>query len=82
MTGTGQASWERHAKNYDRSMVLLGGPMRRMLELTRDAVAGVDTVLEVGAGTGLYRLLRRHGVQLEGSLDQGREGMSGPQGCG
>jgi phosphatidylethanolamine/phosphatidyl-N-methylethanolamine N-methyltransferase len=45
--------WDRHAKNYDRSMALLGGPMPRMLALVADAVQGADTVLEVAAGTGL-----------------------------
>ena len=45
--------WDRHAKNYDRSMAILGRPMPRMLELVADAVQGADTVLEVAAGTGL-----------------------------
>jgi phosphatidylethanolamine/phosphatidyl-N-methylethanolamine N-methyltransferase len=45
--------WERHAKNYDRSMTLLGRPLPRMLELTAEAVRGAARVLEVAAGTGL-----------------------------
>jgi phosphatidylethanolamine/phosphatidyl-N-methylethanolamine N-methyltransferase len=52
-TDTGRAYWERHARNYDRSMLVLGRPMVRMLELVADAVSGADTVLEVAAGTGL-----------------------------
>lgn len=45
--------WERHARNYDRSMVLLGGPMKRTVELCAESVRGCDRVLEVAAGTGL-----------------------------
>lgn len=48
-----QGYWERIARNYDRSMLLLGRPMPRMLELTAKAVAGSNAVLEVAAGTGL-----------------------------
>lgn len=47
-----RAYWDRHAKSYDRSMVLLGGPIPRMTELAADAVQGAE-VLEVAAGTGL-----------------------------
>jgi phosphatidylethanolamine/phosphatidyl-N-methylethanolamine N-methyltransferase len=45
--------WNRHARNYDRSMALLGKPLPRMLELVAEAVRGKDRVLEVAAGTGL-----------------------------
>jgi phosphatidylethanolamine/phosphatidyl-N-methylethanolamine N-methyltransferase len=45
--------WDRHAKHYDRSMVLLGGPIPRMAALAADAVRGSRRVLEVAAGTGL-----------------------------
>jgi phosphatidylethanolamine/phosphatidyl-N-methylethanolamine N-methyltransferase len=45
--------WNRYASRYDLSMLLLGKPMPRMLELTRESVRGLDRVLEVGAGTGL-----------------------------
>ena len=45
--------WERHAKNYDRSMAVLGRPLTRMIELAADAVCGASKVLEVAAGTGL-----------------------------
>lgn len=45
--------WDRHAKNYDRSMILLGGPIPRMLELIGAAAQGSQRVLEVAAGTGL-----------------------------
>jgi hypothetical protein len=27
MSDDGRTYWERHAKNYDRSMALLGGPL-------------------------------------------------------
>jgi ubiquinone/menaquinone biosynthesis C-methylase UbiE len=45
--------WDRHAKNYDRSMAILGGPMPRMRDLVAEAVQGADAVLEVAAGTGI-----------------------------
>lgn len=45
--------WDRHARNYDRSMRLLGGPLPRMIALTAAAVRGSPRVLEVAAGTGL-----------------------------
>ncbi|MFT3912876.1 MAG: class I SAM-dependent methyltransferase [Anaeromyxobacteraceae bacterium] len=49
----GRGYWERNATRYDRSMVLLGGPMPRTLELVAEAVRGAGEVLEVAAGTGL-----------------------------
>ncbi len=45
--------WDRHAKNYDRSMALLGRPIPRMVELAGQATRGLGRVLEVAAGTGL-----------------------------
>lgn len=45
--------WEKHAKNYDRSMLLLGKPIAPMLALVSQAVAGRERVLELAAGTGL-----------------------------
>jgi ubiquinone/menaquinone biosynthesis C-methylase UbiE len=51
--GTGRDYWDRHAKNYDRSMAILGGPIPRMVALAADAVRGSARVLEVAAGTGL-----------------------------
>lgn len=45
--------WDRHASNYDRSMLFFGGPVPRMVELTAGAVRGAARVLEVAAGTGL-----------------------------
>ncbi len=45
--------WNRHARNYDRSMKLIGKPLPRMLSLTREALAGAGEVLEVAAGSGL-----------------------------
>jgi ubiquinone/menaquinone biosynthesis C-methylase UbiE len=50
---TGQAYWNRHARNYDRSMLLLGRPIPRMIELTQAELKGAGDVLEVAAGTGL-----------------------------
>lgn len=49
----GRSYWEQHARNYDRSLKVLGQPLPRMLELTTNAVAGARRVLEVAAGTGL-----------------------------
>lgn len=48
-----RAYWERHARNYDLSMRLLGRPFPTMLALTAAEVAGSGDVLEVAAGTGL-----------------------------
>jgi ubiquinone/menaquinone biosynthesis C-methylase UbiE len=45
--------WDKHAKNYDRSMLLLGRPIPRMIELVGEATRGMGRVLEVAAGTGL-----------------------------
>jgi phosphatidylethanolamine/phosphatidyl-N-methylethanolamine N-methyltransferase len=52
----GQSYWNRHARNYDRSMLLLGRPIPRMLELTESELKGAGDVLEVAAGTGLVTL--------------------------
>lgn len=53
--------WDRHAKNYDRSMVLLGGPIPRMVELAAEAVHGAARVLEVAAGK-LEERVRERGL--------------------
>ena len=53
MSDSSQRYWERNAARYDRSMLLLGGPMPRTLELVGEAVRGTREVLEVAAGTGL-----------------------------
>ena len=53
MTDMNSDYWDKHAKNYDYSMALLGGPMPRMIELVGEAVRGATRVLEVAAGTGL-----------------------------
>lgn len=53
MTDEGRKYWDTHAKNYDRSMALLGRPIPRMVELAGEGVRGVARVLEVAAGTGL-----------------------------
>lgn len=55
--------WDRHAKHYDRSMVLLGGPIPRMAALAADAVLGSRRVLEVAAGTGLVTTSLAHATQ-------------------
>ncbi len=49
----GRDYWDRHAKNYDRSMAILGGPIPRMVAFAAEAVRGSARVLEVAAGTGL-----------------------------
>ena len=54
--------WERHARRYDRSMIVLGRPMHRMLELTAEAVSGAADALEVAAGTGLVTTAIAPGV--------------------
>lgn len=54
MTAESERSyWNRHARNYGRSMRLLGRPIPRMCELVSEAVAGHERVLEIAAGTGL-----------------------------
>jgi len=53
MGDEGRKYWDTHAKNYDRSMALLGGPIPHMVELAGEGVRGAARVLEVAAGTGL-----------------------------
>jgi len=53
MTDSDRSYWDKHAKNYDRSMSLLGRPIPRMVELAGEATRGLERVLEVAAGTGL-----------------------------
>ena len=53
MTNGDRRYWDKHAKNYDRSMSLLGRPIPRMIELVGEATRGLGRVLEVAAGTGL-----------------------------
>ena len=53
MTRADIAYWNRHARNYDRSMAVLGKPLPRMLRLIAEAIDGRERVLEVAAGTGL-----------------------------
>lgn len=53
MTDSDRSYWDKHAKNYDRSMSLLGRPIPRMVELAEEATRGLERVLEVAAGTGL-----------------------------
>lgn len=53
MNDAGRSYWDKHAKNYERSMSLLGRPMPRMVELAGEATRGLERVLEVAAGTGL-----------------------------
>lgn len=53
MTDGDRRYWDKHAKNYDRSMSLLGRPIPRMVELAGEATRGLGRVLEVAAGTGL-----------------------------
>ncbi len=52
----GQDYWNKLAQNYDRSMLLLGRPIPRMIELTVADLQGTNDVLEVAAGTGLLTL--------------------------
>ena len=54
MTHADIAYWNRHARNYDRSMAVLGKPLPRMLRLIAEAIDGRERVLEVAAGTGLF----------------------------
>ena len=49
----GRAYWNLHARNYERSMLLLGRPVPRMVALAVEAVRGAERVLEVAAGTGI-----------------------------
>jgi len=53
MADQGKVFWERTASRYDRSMMLLGGPLDAMLPLVTSEVRGLDRVLELAAGTGL-----------------------------
>lgn len=51
--GADRNYWDKHAKNYDKSMSLLGRPIPRMVQLAGEATRGLGRVLEVAAGTGL-----------------------------
>ena len=53
MTDGDRSYWDKHAKNYERSMAMLGRPIPRMVELAGEAVRGAQRVLEVAGGTGL-----------------------------
>ncbi len=53
MSARDRLYWERHARNYDRSLRVLAKPLPRMLELTCAAAEGALRALEVAAGTGL-----------------------------
>lgn len=53
MTDGDRSYWDKHAKNYERSMSLLGRPIPRMIALAGEATSGLGRVLEVAAGTGL-----------------------------
>lgn len=53
MTDSDRRYWDKHAKNYDRSMSILGRPIPRMIDLVGEATRGLGRVLEVAAGTGL-----------------------------
>jgi len=53
MEADGRSYWDKHARNYDQSMSLLGRPIPRMVELAGEATRGLQRVLEVAAGTGL-----------------------------
>ncbi len=53
MADQGKDFWELTASRYDRSMMLLGGPLDAMLPLVTSEVRGLDRVLELAAGTGL-----------------------------
>lgn len=50
---SGRIYWDKHAKIYDRSMLLLGRPMPRLVELASATTRGLERVLEAAAGTGL-----------------------------
>lgn len=56
MTGptSGREFWERTASSYDRSMLLLGGPIPAAVERVVEVVRGSGRVLEVASGTGLF----------------------------
>ncbi len=52
-TSNARAYWDRHARNYDRSMWIFGRPLPAMLELVAREVTGSREVLEIGCGTGI-----------------------------
>jgi 2-polyprenyl-3-methyl-5-hydroxy-6-metoxy-1,4-benzoquinol methylase len=65
MAAQGRDFWERTAARYDRSMVVLGGPLEAMQPLLSAEVAGLDRVLEVAAGTGLVtRVLAAQALEV------------------
>jgi phosphatidylethanolamine/phosphatidyl-N-methylethanolamine N-methyltransferase len=68
--------WDRHAKNYDRSMSLLGRPIPRMVELAGEATRGLGKVLEVAAGTGLVTAALAAGAKAVVATDYSSEMVS------
>jgi ubiquinone/menaquinone biosynthesis C-methylase UbiE len=54
MTTDGSQYWDRHAKNYDRSISGLCRSTPLVIKLVERRVAGAQLALEVGAGSGLF----------------------------
>jgi len=52
-TDPGRRFWEQNASRYDRSMLLLGGPMPRTITQVAESVRGSRRALELASGTGL-----------------------------
>ena len=50
----GRGFWGRSAASYDRSMLILGGPIPAAIAGVVDLVRGSERVLEVASGTGLF----------------------------
>jgi phosphatidylethanolamine/phosphatidyl-N-methylethanolamine N-methyltransferase len=76
MTESGRSYWDKHAKNYDRSMALLGRPIPRMVDLVGKATRGLGHVLEVAAGTGLITPTLAAGAREVVATDYGSEMVS------
>jgi ubiquinone/menaquinone biosynthesis C-methylase UbiE len=68
--------WDKHAKNYDRSMSLLGRPIPRMVALAGEATRGLGRVLEVAAGTGLVTPALAAGAEEVVATDYSSEMVS------
>ena len=83
MASAGQRYWERHAKNYDRSMALLGRPMGRVVDLTREAVAGAGCirgdVRDQAVVAGAMRDLSPHAVIHVAGIKSVAESMVHPE---
>jgi ubiquinone/menaquinone biosynthesis C-methylase UbiE len=64
-----RAYWDGIAKRYDRTMLLLGGPLPAAIARVAAKTRGAKQVLEVAAGTGLFTTAIAAGAEAVVSTD-------------